>query len=110
MSKIRPQKHPKVCKTALNVLAWLVRISIEVFAYLIVPYWTYLGITPLVTNLISPTYGVMTTYDAGPTMAEWDLSLYGGFNTTAHENELLLRDLVDAIDTLPKGKPFVCKV
>ncbi|KAH9147123.1 hypothetical protein AeRB84_005603, partial [Aphanomyces euteiches] len=103
MSKIRPQKHPKVCKTALNVLAWLVRISIEVFAYLIVPYWTYLGITPLVTNLISPTYGVMTTYDAGPTMAEWDLSLYGGFNTTAHENELLLRDLVDAIDTLPKG-------
>ncbi|KAG9398156.1 hypothetical protein AC1031_014955 [Aphanomyces cochlioides] len=97
------QKRKDHCKLIVRVVWWLMCMSIEVVAYLVVPYWAYMDISPLVANLISPSYSIMAGIDPGPTMAAWDVSLYTGFNTTAHENEVLLRRLIDQVDSMPRG-------
>ncbi|CAK4632910.1 unnamed protein product [Aphanomyces euteiches] len=45
----------------------------------------------------------MSKYDSGPSMATWDVSLYTGYNTTASQNAVLMRRLIDKIDALPLG-------
>ncbi|CAK5002807.1 unnamed protein product, partial [Aphanomyces euteiches] len=45
-----------------------------------------------------------------PSLAIWDVSLYTGYNTTAAENEVLMRRLVDRIDALPLGSSQLIEV
>ncbi|KAH9118168.1 hypothetical protein AeMF1_008528 [Aphanomyces euteiches] len=85
-----------------RVVCWLACLTIEVVAYLVVPYWIYMDIASLLANLLSPSYDLLSYFDPGPTVAAWDVSLYTGFNTTAHENELLLRRLIDQIIAMPR--------
>ncbi|CAK4281207.1 unnamed protein product [Aphanomyces euteiches] len=96
-------KRKELCKWIVRVVWWLICMSIEIVAYLVVPYWAYMDISPLVANLISPSYSIMAGIDPGPTMAAWDVSLYTGYNTTAHENEIVLRRLIDQVDSMPRG-------
>ncbi|CAK4281199.1 unnamed protein product [Aphanomyces euteiches] len=97
------QKRRHHCKLIVRVVWWLMCMSIEVVAYFVFPYLAYLDMTVLVANLVSPSYNVLTGIDSGPTMAAWDVSLYTGYNTTAHENELFLRSVIDQVDSMPPG-------
>ncbi|KAH9143582.1 hypothetical protein AeRB84_012435 [Aphanomyces euteiches] len=86
-----------------RVCVWLVLTSTEVFAYLVVPYLLYQDASVLVTNLQTLIVSRMAKYDAGPSMKVWEVSLYTGYNTTASQNEVLMRQLIDKIDGLPLG-------
>ncbi|KAF0717881.1 Aste57867_2036 [Aphanomyces stellatus] len=104
-----PKGHPSFPKAkglainATRVLFWLSCLSIEIAAYLVAPAWIYKDIPGLVDNLLSTTYSIKANIDTGPTMAVWDVSLYTGFNTTAAQNEVHLRALLDHINTTPLG-------
>ncbi|KAF0711564.1 hypothetical protein As57867_005188, partial [Aphanomyces stellatus] len=97
------QKAQRSAITTTRVLFWLGCLSIEIAAYLVAPAWIYKDIPGLLANLLSTTYSIMANFDTGPTMAAWDVSLYTGFNTTAAQNEVNLRRLLDLMNTTPLG-------
>ncbi|CAK4076909.1 unnamed protein product [Aphanomyces euteiches] len=88
---------------ALSICIWVVCMSIEVVAYLIVPIWVSNDVSTLLASLLARGYCLMTNFDTGPSMSAWDVSLYTGYNVTATENEARLRRLIDQIDTWPLG-------
>ncbi|KAF0717880.1 Aste57867_2035 [Aphanomyces stellatus] len=92
-----------VVSTLARLVFWLACITIEVAAYLVVPGLVYSDIPNIVANLLSPTYSIMANFDSEPTMAAWDVSLYTGFNTTAAQNEVNLRWLLDLMNLTPLG-------
>ncbi|KAH9153210.1 hypothetical protein AeRB84_004483 [Aphanomyces euteiches] len=89
-------------KTIGKVFAWLVRLSVEVGAYFVAPYWIIVNTSEMLDNLLSPSYSIMTIYDPGPTIPSWDFWLYTGYNTTPLENEQLLRWFITQVDQLPR--------
>ncbi|CAK4076910.1 unnamed protein product [Aphanomyces euteiches] len=98
---LRVRRNSKF-KTIGKVFAWLVRLSVEVSAYFVAPYWIIVNTSEMLDNLLSPSYSIMTIYDPGPTIPSWDLWLYTGYNTTPLENEQLLRWFITQVDQLPR--------
>ncbi|KAF0717882.1 Aste57867_2037 [Aphanomyces stellatus] len=96
-------KAQRSATTVTRVLFWLGCLSIEIAAYLVAPAWIYMDLPSLLANLLTTTYSIMGNFDSGPTMAAWDVSLYTGFNTTAAQNEVNLRRLLDQINSTPLG-------
>ncbi|CAK4083282.1 unnamed protein product [Aphanomyces euteiches] len=78
-------------------------MTTEVFAYLVAAYLLFTNVPVLVSKLLTVVFCVMTKHDNGPSMAVWDVSLYTGYNTTAKENEIMLRNLINQIDKMSVG-------
>ncbi|CAK4715504.1 unnamed protein product [Aphanomyces euteiches] len=81
-------------------------MTTEVFAYLVAAYLLFTNVPVLVSKLLTVVFCVMTKHDNGPSMAVWDVSLYTGYNTTAKENEIMLRNLINQIDKMEKTNFF----